>query len=424
MSVNLAINTVCIIILLMILLNMLWDKINKVNYDNQTKIISWMIIIDLLICVFDSISWYFNSNEKYTILAQIGTFFLYFFCIAYLQIFSLLCVQNIHVPSKLFKYTFNFIPFFSLLFQILLIFNLRYGFFYTYLVDTYLRGKYFIFSQTIPLVPIIFGLILICFLKEIPVREKITYVSYLFFPIISLTSHAFIEGITLNAISITFSMMAIYFNIYIERGRRLIQQDKELAQERINIMISQIQPHFIFNTLSAIMELCDSSPEEVKPAIADFADYLRNNIDSLKQNKLVLFPRELRHIQTYLKFEKLRFKDKLDVVYDIKAKRFLLPALTIQPLVENAVKHGVCKKEEGGIVKLSTDENDSEVIITVEDNGIGFDPEQLNFENNGSLKTHVGFSNVKKRLAVTCNGTLTVESEVGKGTKIIIRIPK
>ena len=194
----------------------------------------------------------------------------------------------------------------------------------------------------------------------------------------------------------------------------------ELENSRITVMLSQIQPHFLYNSLTSVMDLCDRNPKQAKAAIADFADYLRGNLSSLKTENLISFGMELEHIEKYLRLEKLRFEDELEVVYDIQARDFMLPALSVQPLVENAVKHGVGQKIGGGTVTIHTTETENEYIICVTDDGVGFTEGE--YADDGG--THVGIENIKKRLDMMINARLEMESKKGIGTKACIFIPK
>jgi len=184
-------------------------------------------------------------------------------------------------------------------------------------------------------------------------------------------------------------------------------------------MFSRIKPHFLYNTLTAIIDLC-SGNEDAQKALAAFSDYLRVNMDAPKQKTPVAFETELRHIEHYLLLEKLRFEDRLQVIYDIKAIDFKIPVLSVQPIVENAVFHGIFNKIEGGVVRIRTKEADAEYIISIVDNGIGFDTEKL----QASEKSGTGIENVRNRLASMCGGTITVSSKPGIGTRVNIRIPK
>ena len=127
-------------------------------------------------------------------------------------------------------------------------------------------------------------------------------------------------------------------------ARRAKKLEKELEDSRIAIMLSQMQPHFIHNILNVIYYLIGKDPAAAQGAVSKFSDHLRNNLEAIAQKELIIFRKELNHIHTYLELERLRFGEELSIVYDIEEDGFLLPVLSIQPLVENAVKHGIAKK--------------------------------------------------------------------------------
>lgn len=194
----------------------------------------------------------------------------------------------------------------------------------------------------------------------------------------------------------------------------------ELQENRISIMLSQMQPHFIFNTLNTIYHLCEIDPDKARNTISSFSDYLRNNIDNLAQSEMISFEKELSFVKTYLDIEKVRFDDELLISFDIAATNFKLPVLTVEPIVENAVKHGTSKKEGVSYLFISTRETDTDYEIEIRDTGAGFDS---SYRKDDGHK-HIGISSVKQRLEALCDGTLTIESEIGKGTTATIRIPK
>ena len=196
--------------------------------------------------------------------------------------------------------------------------------------------------------------------------------------------------------------------------------EQELQESRIAIMLSQLQPHFLFNVLNSIYYLCGKEPETARKMVDKFSLYLRNNLDSLNQKTMIPFHTEFDHIQTYLELEKLRFEEELTVVYDIQADHFFLPVLTVQPLVENAVKHGITKKRGGGVLTLSTREEPQSYVITVTDTGVGFDPKH--YMDDG--KTHVGIENVRLRLENMAGGMLKITSTPGIETTAEVIIPK
>ena len=204
----------------------------------------------------------------------------------------------------------------------------------------------------------------------------------------------------------------------LEREKMLLTN--KLQESRILLMISQIQPHFLYNMLNTIYHLCDKDVNLAKKAVDDFSTYLRNNIDALSTKELISFNKELEHIKTYTDLEKIRFGDELEIVYDIQVNNFNLPILSIQPLVENAIKHGVSKKRGGGVVTISSYEENSNYVICVSDTGVGYD---VNKEIDDG-KSHIGLSSVRDRLEDRVDGKLVVESELGVGTKSIVYIPK
>lgn len=233
--------------------------------------------------------------------------------------------------------------------------------------------------------------------------------------------HGFVTKLTFI---ILFLIYLSYALITVPTNQRAANQakalERELKENRISIMLSQIQPHFIFNTLSSICYLCDEDPSAVKGAILKFASYLRGNLSSLDRKTVIPFDEELRHVQVYLDLEKLRFENDLNIEYDIKTTGFFLPALTVQPIVENAVKHGISTKPGGGTVSISTEDRDDCFAVVVRDDGVGFDPSAP----YDTSRDHVGLSNVRSRLYSMCGGSLDIESSPGKGTVSTISIPK
>ena len=156
------------------------------------------------------------------------------------------------------------------------------------------------------------------------------------------------------ALCIFLSVFIVFTRIYFQNKIELEKKNSELQKKQTQIMVSQIQPHFLYNTLSAIYVLCDDDPELAKETIMDFSKYLRHNMNSLNGSECVPFEQELKHTETYLAIEKLRFGPKLTVEYDIGCTDFRLPPLSLQPIAENAVKHGVRSRKDGGTVTIST----------------------------------------------------------------------
>ena len=192
----------------------------------------------------------------------------------------------------------------------------------------------------------------------------------------------------------------------------------ELAESRISTMMSQIRPHFIYNTLGSIEQLCELDPPKAGELVHNFAKYLRGNFGELDNPKPIRMSQEMEHVRYYISIEKVRFPD-MTFSFEMKSEDFNLPALTIQPIVENAIKHGLMKLQKGGSIHVISYETDKDYCISVEDDGVGFDTSTLLDE-----KKHIGIRNIRDRLKVMVGGTLIIESTQGVGTKVLIRIPK
>ena len=195
---------------------------------------------------------------------------------------------------------------------------------------------------------------------------------------------------------------------------------RELSELNTTLMISQIQPHFLYNALNTIKYMTKKDPKTAEHAIVKFSSYLRANMDSLTQKEPIAFTKELEHVKNYIDIEQLRFGDRLKTEYDIQTENFTIPPLTIQPIVENAIKHGVNQKPEGGTVKISTKEADDAFIVVISDDGVGYDVNQILDDG----RSHVGISNIKKRLSTMLDATVEINSVIGEGTQATITIPK
>ena len=225
-------------------------------------------------------------------------------------------------------------------------------------------------------------------------------------------------GILNETYAVAFLFYYLVIHVHISQQ---INEEKEvtLREQRMSLMLSQIQPHFLYNTLNTITALCRANPKLAEETTIKFSGYLRENMYNMGENDIQLFSKELEHTNIYLDIEKLRFGNRVNVEYDIKSDDFNMPTLTLQPIVENAVKHGICKKLEGGIIKISTEKKGRDYIITVSDNGIGFEIEKVLSDG----RTHVGIHNVKERLKSIIKAELEITSFIGIGTIVKIIIP-
>ena len=276
-------------------------------------------------------------------------------------------------------------------------------------------------TYVLPGIAILFSTFLSLSCRKTMTRaELISWVSYLILPLIAGFVDAFAH-ISFVFCAVGLSIMMLYTNIYVANIRTMTLNETELSKSSMRLMVSQIQPHFMYNSLNSIHYLIGKDPELAQEAVSTFSDYLRQNINSIKTDKPVRFEEEIGHTETYVYLEKLRFGDELNVVFDIRAKDFLIPPLTVQPLVENAIKHGITRREGGGTVRILSLEKASCYEIVVADNGVGFKAGQF---RDDDASTHIGIFSVHNRLKLMCGGKLSVESVPGEGTICTITIPK
>ena len=205
---------------------------------------------------------------------------------------------------------------------------------------------------------------------------------------------------------------------YTEQKNELEEMHTQLTLSRTTTMMSQIRSHFVFNILNAISGMCKYDPEKADDTVVRFARYLRNNIDIMEHDKNIPFAADLRQLEDYVMLEQVRFGDKLEFYTDVETDQFMIPPLILQPVVENAIKHGISKKQSDGTIILRTRDAGENIVITVEDDGVGFDTQELSKEKS------VGLKNIRFRLHHLVNGTLDIASEEGKGTIVTITIPK
>lgn len=263
--------------------------------------------------------------------------------------------------------------------------------------------------------------------SRIGVATLVCLLVYTVAPIIASVVQAFIFGPNLAIVVGVMALVIVFMELQAHSARMLQQRTEELAlakeqaaNDRIAVMVSQIQPHFLFNTLDTIYGLTQEDADAAADAIASFSRYLRTNLASLNQTVPVPVEREMDHVRTYLELERTSDPERVAYSFDVQATGFSVPALSVQTLAENAVRHGIGATAEGGMVKVSTRELPHEFTVTVADDGAGFEVGRAS-EGEG---THVGIENTRARLAAMCNGSLDVCSKPGAGTCAVIHIPK
>lgn len=258
--------------------------------------------------------------------------------------------------------------------------------------------------------------------KVLGKRILSVFLIYALYPLLALIPLAF--GMDLLAeLFFGLCIFSVYCIVHVDQSARNAEREIQLLELRSRLLFNQIQPKLIFNALNSIYCLCDENTEQAQNAVSDFADYLRLNIDTMNRMELIPFSVECRHTEKYLSLEKLRYEDRLNVVWDLQSEgNFRIPMLTIQPLVQNAVEHGINKRREGGTITICSKESQRHHQITISDNGIGFTFNQK--ESEPEIQNPLGLRGIRSRLKALCSGQLLVKSKPGDGTLITILIPK
>lgn len=407
---NLTIDLFMIIVVLCLLVSLLSEK---VIHDSTVPFFTVLLVTVIWYLISSVISWAYNGNSKFPFITQCADLFLYVSGYILLLMYTNYLLKCVNKKTLFIDVIKNITILLFCIFTLLLVLNIFFGFFYSYENNIYIRGDMYWISHMYPLIVIIIDGILIIQQKSMSKNVKFSLLSYCLLPLFGITLQIFFYGISVMELSITLAIIIIYINMHLQRG-------KTLAEQRTKLLVSQINPHFVYNTLTTIAALCDVDSLLAKETTLNFSTYLRRNLNSLSTDAPIPLEKELEHVECYLKIEQTRFGDRVDYEFNIESKDFSIPSLTIQPLVENSVKNGICKKAEGGKIIITTKENKDCYFITIEDNGVGFD---VNAKINDD-KTHVGVSSVRDRLKDMCKGELHIDSKIDVGTTATIIIPK
>ncbi len=203
------------------------------------------------------------------------------------------------------------------------------------------------------------------------------------------------------------------------KTNNVLKERMELTKAQL--LLSQIKPHFIYNVLANIKSLIYTDADKAADIVVAFTKYLRVQLNAIGKEDMASFTDILGFVRNYIEIEKSRFPGKIMESYDIGYDDFKMPHFILQPVVENAIKHGICKRETPGRLVIRSYLQDGVVVIEVEDDGIGCDILNSKKEQKDG---GVGLENVRMRLHHLVKGTLKMESSLGHGTRVTINMPK
>lgn len=253
--------------------------------------------------------------------------------------------------------------------------------------------------------------------KKLSKRYCIALLVYLLPMTVSVFFHMFLEAEVSVVLCMALFALIRFGLILADNMDQFIRQQREIANQRADIMVLQMRPHFIYNTMMDIYYLCDQDPQKAKRVTLDFTTYLRKNFTAIASEDTVPFTAELEHTRAYLAVEQAQFEDSLFVSFNVPHTMFRVPPLTLQPIVENAVKHGLRASGDPIHISVVTRRTDSVSEITVEDDGPGLAPADDN-------EPHIALNNIRQRLEWMCNGELTIAAREGGGTLVKVTIPE
>lgn len=393
--------------------------------QKQEYIFLTVLVMHIITTVGDLLAWTFTAVPGMNILTVTGNVLTYLFnplaCTGFcILVYQMLCGEN-QRKQMLPRTLLLLVLALGIVNALLIVVNHKTGMLFT--LDS---NNVFTWG---PLSTLPDNMILLQFTLMIPLlfccrtRSKLETLScatlYMGVPIAAVVLENHATTLMLIYPSVTISMLLFEVMRQYDKQRIIMQQELELSDSKVRLLMGQIQPHFIFNSLLAIQELCAEDPKKAEGAVQDFAIYLRGNLDAMSSSHMIPFAKELDHIRHYLSLEQADPSETFQVEYDLAVRDFRVPPLSVQPIVENAVRHGMAMRDSGGVITIATREDARSYSIIVKDNGYGFDSatqEQME-------RKSIGLENVRMRLAAQCHGSLEIQSGE-KGSIVRIRIPK
>jgi sensor histidine kinase YesM len=287
-------------------------------------------------------------------------------------------------------------------------------------LNTYHRGPWYPVLLILPIQMSILNIGLLWSMRDrLSKEQKIVFASYIMIPVISMIIQMLFYGVRIIVLGASIAAFIMLTSVINDQRKQYYMQPEENNKLKTDILLSQIQPHFLFNTLGTIDSLCEEDPALAQKVIRQLSQYMSRNLRTFSDRQLIPFREEMEQVTLYLKIMQVRFPN-IRLESELGSEEFYLPPLSVQLLVENAVLHGICKRRRSeGTVRITSAKLAHGYRVTVEDNGVGFSGE---LPADG--KKHIGIENVSRRLETLCGGSLVIRGLPGEGTLCIIRVPE
>ena len=410
----------CLIATISIAINRDFDK------KGSGKLIALMLS-SVMLMISDALAWFFRGNMTETgyYMVRISNFSAFFFGFLTMPLVAEYLTHIIKRRSGVSGLYWKYIEW-GLFFigTAMLVLNTFHEFIYTFDArNTYYRLAFGLLPGIVAFIGIVITLgVVFEYLRYMYTFEKIATLIYLLLPVVAVVIQSIFYGISFTYLSIVISALMLFISYEVNYVRYYSEKERKLAEERIRLFNQQIQPHFVFNSLSIIRYLCRKSPDDAIETIDEFSGYLRKSADLMNTESCVPVSREIDLVKNYVYMQKKRFGDSISYEFEINDTDFEIPPFTIQTLVENAIEHGFrLSGIESGTISVKTYLKDKNHFVEIKDTGIGFDTDSI---DDDSQTEHVGIRNTRERLRLMLGGTLSINSKKGEGTEIIIQIPE
>ena len=369
--------------------------------------------------IIEQISFYFLGKD-FWILTKVGIFLESFFsCLLVL----LLTIQILHYAGESAKNSKVFLLeaiFLGIYLGLLIVTQFTDAIYTVTEENEYFRGPLYFLLLIPPALMTFLNIGYIIVKRDVFSRSQIkAFMLFLLIPFGCILIQMFSYGLLMIVIGTSVASLFMFGYLMTEVSAEQIRQKDENAILKTETAVLQMRPHFIYNTMTSIYYLCEQDPKKAQKVTLDFTTYLRKNFNAIAKQDMIPFDEELIHTTAYLAVEQVRFEDTLHVEFDTPHTEFCLPPLTLQPIVENAVKYGVDPESSVPLnITIKTRKTEEGSIITIEDTGPGIDNAGENDQ------PHTAILNIRKRLELMCHGTFTLQNRKDGGTIATIFIPE
>ena len=360
--------------------------------------------------------WIVSGRVGYTymLISYIGLFFESFFSSLLMPVLTLLLLFCAGKDWRKSPYFYTVAALWAIYFILLIITQFTDWIYYYTPDNEYYRGPFYAVLLVPPALVMAVNLFALFRVRgSLSHRQSRAFLIYILVPLVCMLVQMFFYGLLMTVLGSTVASMIMLAMILFDK---FIKQSRENASLRASTLVLQMRPHFIYNTMTSIYYLCEQDPKKAQQVTQDFTNYLRKNFTAVAKDSAISFTEELEHTRAYLAVEQARFEGELFVEFDTPFTAFRLPPLTLQPIVENAVKHGLDPELEPLCISVITRETDRGAEISVVDTGPGFGE----IDND---EPHIALKNIRERLEMMCGGTLTIASRKEGGTLVTVVIP-